>query len=159
MPFITRVKRQKRSRDRKENGKFTNATNRRSRVGLSTPFYTETKGKQTNLAFCHNISTISYKPKAYSHEKMAFNRTTTITERNLQESAPYFIQKRAFAQRYTRESQTMKKAKTRARESCRPVNPILHTVDLYQTGPVPSSEITYTISLSLSHKCTEQNNI
>ena len=31
----------KRSRDRKENGKCTNATNRRSHVGLSTPFYTD----------------------------------------------------------------------------------------------------------------------
>ena len=30
----------KKLRDREENGKCTNATNRRSRVGLSTPFYT-----------------------------------------------------------------------------------------------------------------------
>ena len=29
----------KRSRNQKENGNCTNATNRRSRVGLSTPFY------------------------------------------------------------------------------------------------------------------------
>ena len=67
-------------------------------------------------------------------KKMAFNRTTTITERNLQRSAPYFIQKRAFAQRYTRESQTIKKAITRTRESCRLVNPILHKIfasDIY----------------------------
>ena len=30
-----------RSRDWNENGKCTNATNRRSHVGLSTPFYTD----------------------------------------------------------------------------------------------------------------------
>ena len=40
--------------------------------------------------------------------------------------APDIVQKRAFAQRHTRTSQTLKKAKTRAGESCRLVNPILH---------------------------------
>ena len=39
---------------------------------------------------------------------MAFNRTTTITEQNIQGPVPHFIQKRAFTQRYTRESQTIK---------------------------------------------------
>ena len=38
MPFINKSESTKRSRDRKENGKCTNATNRRSRVGLSTSF-------------------------------------------------------------------------------------------------------------------------
>ena len=94
------------------------------REEISPP--TKTKRKQTNLAFCHNISTITAKPDTNSQEKMAFNRTTTITEQNLQESTPYFIQKRAFAQRYTRESSTLKKAITHTRELCRPVNPILH---------------------------------
>ena len=42
----------KRSRDRKENGKCTNATNRRSRVGLSTPFYTpKPVGKTAKTSF------------------------------------------------------------------------------------------------------------
>lgn len=50
---------------------------------------------------------------------------TTITERNLEGSAPHFIQKRSFVQRYSRESQDMRKAKTRSWESCRPVNSIL----------------------------------
>ena len=89
---------------------------------------TKPKRKRMNLAFCHNISTISAKPDTNCHEKVAFNRTTTITEWNLQGSTPYFIQKRAFAQRYmyTRESSTTKKAITHTRELCRPVNPILH---------------------------------
>ena len=52
---------------------------------------TETKDKPTNLAFCHTIPTISAKPKANSHEKLAFNRTTTITERNLQKTAPRIL--------------------------------------------------------------------
>ena len=37
--------------------------------------------------------------------------TTTITERTLQGSAPPFIEKRSFVQRYSRESQDTKKAK------------------------------------------------
>ena len=37
------------------------------------------------------IPTISAKPKANSHEKLAFNRTTTITERNLQKTAPRIL--------------------------------------------------------------------
>ena len=42
----------KRWRDRKENGKCTNATNRRSRVGLSTPFYTpKPVGKTAKTSF------------------------------------------------------------------------------------------------------------
>ena len=96
------------------------------REEISPP--TKPKRKQTNLAFCHNISTISAKLNLIQilMKKMAFNRTTTITERNLQESTPYFIQKRAFAERYTHESSTMKKAITHTRELCRPVNPILH---------------------------------
>ena len=95
------------------------------REEISPP--TKTKREQTNLS-CLLSQYINHqcKPKTNSHEKMAFNKTTTITERNLQESAPYFIQKRAFAQRYTRESLTMQKLKTLTRESCRPVNPILH---------------------------------
>ena len=52
---------------------------------------TETKDKPTNLAFCHTIPTISAKPKTNSHEKLAFNRTTTITERNLQKTAPRIL--------------------------------------------------------------------
>ena len=44
-----------------------------------------------NLAFCHTIPTISAKPKTNSHEKLAFNRTTTITERNLQKTAPRIL--------------------------------------------------------------------
>ena len=35
--FINKSEATKRSRDRKENGKCSNATNRRSHVGLSTP--------------------------------------------------------------------------------------------------------------------------
>ena len=63
---------------------------------------------------------------------MAFNRITTTTERNIQGLALLFMQKRAFAQRYTRESQAMKKkAKTHVWESCRPVNPI--TLALYKS--------------------------
>ena len=42
MPFLNKSEATKRSRDRKENGKSTNATNCRSRVGLSTSFYHET---------------------------------------------------------------------------------------------------------------------
>ena len=38
MPFLNKSEATKRSRDRKENGKSTNATNCRSRVGLSTSF-------------------------------------------------------------------------------------------------------------------------
>ena len=42
----------KRSRDRKENGTCTNATNRRSRVGLSTLFYTpKPVGKTAKTSF------------------------------------------------------------------------------------------------------------
>ena len=63
---------------------------------------TKTERKQMNLVFCHTISTISAKPKTNPNEKMAFNRTTTITERNLQGSTPRFIQQRAFAQRKKR---------------------------------------------------------
>ena len=77
-----------------------------------------------NLAFCHTISTIGTKPKTNPHEILAFNKTTTTTERNLQGSAPHIVQMRAIAQRYTCKSQTIKKAKTHAGESCRPVNPI-----------------------------------
>ena len=40
MLFINKNEARKRSRDLKENGNSTNVTNRRSRVGLSTPFYT-----------------------------------------------------------------------------------------------------------------------
>ena len=39
-PSWLQVKRQKWSNDRTENGKCINVTNRRGRVGLSTPFYT-----------------------------------------------------------------------------------------------------------------------
>ena len=63
----------------------------------------ETKEKPTNLAFCHTIPTISACTKAKISRK-------TITERNLQKSAPHIVQKRAVAQRHTHESQTMKKA-------------------------------------------------
>ena len=49
----TRVKRQKGSNDRTENGLFTNATNCKSRAGLSTPFYTDI----SFLADCLNIFT------------------------------------------------------------------------------------------------------
>ena len=73
---------------------------------LEVKFALQPKQKEnnkTNLAFCYNISTISSKPKTNSHERMASNRKTTITERTLQESALYFIQKRAVAQRYTSE--------------------------------------------------------
>ena len=38
VPFINKSVATKRLRDRKENGKCTNATNRRSPVGLSVPF-------------------------------------------------------------------------------------------------------------------------
>ena len=48
-------------------------------------------GKRLNLAFCHAIPTISAKPKAYSHEKLAFNRTATVIERNLQKSVPRIL--------------------------------------------------------------------
>ena len=87
------------------------------------------KRKQTNLAFCSNISTISARPKTNSHEKMAFTRTTTITQRSLQRSAPYFIQKRALAQWCTPGSQTMKKAITRARGSRAGVSTPFFTID------------------------------
>ena len=40
VPFINKSEATKKSGDRKENGKCTNATNSRSRVGLSTLFYT-----------------------------------------------------------------------------------------------------------------------
>ena len=53
------------------------------------------------MNLCQNLSTIIAKPKTNSHEKMAFH-LITITERNHQRSAPYFIQKRAFAQRLAR---------------------------------------------------------
>ena len=42
MPFLNKSEATKRSRDRKENGECTNATNCRSRVGLSTSFCTGT---------------------------------------------------------------------------------------------------------------------
>ena len=41
VPFINASEATKRSIDRTENGKCANITNRRSRVGLSTPFYTD----------------------------------------------------------------------------------------------------------------------
>ena len=41
--------------------------------------------------------------KANSHEKLAFNRNTTTTERTIQKSAARILQKRAVAQRHTRE--------------------------------------------------------
>lgn len=47
-----------------------------------------------------------------------------ITKQNLQESACHTAQKSAVAQRHTRESKTMPKAKTRAGESWMSVNPI-----------------------------------
>ena len=53
-------------------------------------------GRKLALQPCHNISTISAKSKHFLMK--------------LQRCAPRFIQKRAFAQRYTRESQAMKKA-------------------------------------------------
>ena len=62
MPFITRVKRQKRSRDRKENGKFKNSTNRRSRVGLSTPFYTFPANEKSLCNFCSYKETLKARP-------------------------------------------------------------------------------------------------
>ena len=40
MPFINTSEATKRSSNRTENGKCTDVTNRRSRVGLSTPIYT-----------------------------------------------------------------------------------------------------------------------
>ena len=44
VPFIIKSEATKRSTDRKENDKLTNSTNRRSRVGLFTPFYTAILG-------------------------------------------------------------------------------------------------------------------
>ena len=43
----------KRSSDRTENGKFTNVTNRRSRLGLTTPFYTN----RLSAKVCNSRST------------------------------------------------------------------------------------------------------
>ena len=53
MPFISKSEGTKRSRDRKENGKCTNATNCRSRLGLSTSFC---NGRNENVSvslLCH----------------------------------------------------------------------------------------------------------
>ena len=53
MPVINKSEATKKSRDRKENGKCTNDMNRRSRVGLSTPFYTLQMCRDfCFLAFC-----------------------------------------------------------------------------------------------------------
>ena len=50
----------------------------------------------TNLSFCesHNTVTPSAYPKTKSREKLALTITATITERNLQESAPHIVQSR-----------------------------------------------------------------
>ena len=52
MPFLNKSEATKRSRDRKENGKCTNATNCRIRVGLSTSFCTDQERceQKSNLA-------------------------------------------------------------------------------------------------------------
>ena len=51
VPFITRVKRQKRWRDRKENGKCTNAKNRRRRLGQCQPHFTLYFGSSRGSSF------------------------------------------------------------------------------------------------------------
>ena len=67
MPFLSKSEATKRSRDRKENGKCTNATNRRSRVGLSTSFCTilasmDVTSLYTNIPQVEEITTVC---KAY----------------------------------------------------------------------------------------------
>ena len=42
------------------------------------------------------------------HEWLAFNRTTTMAQRNLQKPAPRMLQKRAVNQRYTRKTERLK---------------------------------------------------
>ena len=58
MPFINKSEATKRSGDRKENGKCTNATNCRSRVGLSTSFYQLREGKSQNSTVAIHINGI-----------------------------------------------------------------------------------------------------
>ena len=71
MPFLNKSEATKRSRDRKENGKCINATNRRSRVGLSTP------ACQT---YQHSTNVKEHKAKiTYST-----NRINSILRRSLQ---------------------------------------------------------------------------
>ena len=50
MPFINTSEATKRSKDRTENGKCTNVTNRRSRVGQSTSFYNGQSLKYNRLS-------------------------------------------------------------------------------------------------------------
>ena len=71
----------------------------------------KTKGEQTNFAFRYPITPSSAKIKTNPHESLAFNRATTIAQRNLQRPASHTLQKRAVNQRYIRESQIIKRLK------------------------------------------------
>ena len=57
MPVINKSEATKKLRDQKENGKCTNSTNRRSRVGLSTPFFTPTKCR---LQMCRDFCLLAF---------------------------------------------------------------------------------------------------
>jgi len=46
-----------------------------------------------------------------THEQLAFDNTATIAKRHFQGTGPNIVQKRAFPQRYTRESKTLERLK------------------------------------------------
>ena len=62
------------------------------------------ENKRILRTFHYTIPPSSAKFQANPHARLAFNRATTIAQRNLQRPAPHMLQKKAVNQRYTRES-------------------------------------------------------
>ena len=69
------------------------------------------------FAFRHTMASGSTKLKTNPREGLAFNRATTITQKNLSRPILHMLQKKAVNRRYTRKSQTI----THSRELCSPV--------------------------------------
>lgn len=89
----------------------------------------KTKGKQTNLAFCHRNTNHQCLLTNLRKKKLAIRAISAISVayRNLQRPAPLILQKRAVAPKYTRENQTLNRFKRikHALRSLRPITLIL----------------------------------